>query len=108
MTYRDLFRFENDETTQEDYSKFKIDESKQSTYEQLIEAYRKYIDEYFGWDNTLEDVKEDIKHDYLTNVEAKDGTILLHYLDECHELVVLPDRVLDDEDDIREYEKYIR
>lgn len=31
MTYRDLFRFENDETTQEDYSKFKIDESKQAT-----------------------------------------------------------------------------
>ena len=53
-------------------------------------------------------MKEDIKHDYLTNVEAKDGTILLHYLDECHELVVLPDRVLDDEYDIREYEKYIR
>lgn len=61
-----------------------------------------------GWDNTLEDVAEDIKHDYMTNVEAKDGTILLHYLDECHELVVLPDRVLDDEDDIQEYEKYIR
>lgn len=36
----------------------------------LIEAYRKYIDEYFGWDNTLEDVTEDIKHDFLTNVEA--------------------------------------
>lgn len=49
MTYRDLFRFENDETTPGGYSKFKID-----------------------------------------------GTILLHYLDECHELVVLPDRVLDD------------
>lgn len=29
MTYRDLFRFENDEATQEDYSKLKIDESKQ-------------------------------------------------------------------------------
>ena len=29
MTYRDLFRFENDEATQADYSKFKIDESNQ-------------------------------------------------------------------------------
>lgn len=95
MTYRDLFRFEDDE-------------SKQATYEKLIETYRNYIDEYFGWDNTLEDVAEDIKHDYLTNVEAKDGTILLHYLDECHELVVLPDRVIDDEDAIQEYENYIR
>ena len=87
---------------------FKNDESKQATYEKLINAYRKYIGEYFGWYDTLEDIKEDIKHDYLTNVEAKDGTILLHYLDECHELVVLPDRVLRYEDDIREYEKYIR
>ena len=108
MTYRDLFKFENDETTPGGYSKFKIDESKQATYKKLIDAYRKFIGEYFGWNNTLEDVEEDITHDYLTNVEAKDGTILLHYLDECHELVVLPERVLDDEDDIREYEKYIR
>lgn len=95
MTYKDLFR------------KFKVNEGEQATYKKLIDSYRKYIGEYFGWDNTLEDVEEDITHDYLTNVEAKDGTILLHYLD-CHELVVLPDRVLDDEDDIREYEKYIR
>lgn len=108
MTYRDLFRFQNDETTQEDYGKFKIDESKQATYKKLINSYRKYIGEHFGWYDTLEDIKEDIKHDYLTNVEAKDGTILLHYLDECHELVVLPDRVLFDEHDIQEFEKYIR
>lgn len=95
-TYNDLFRI------------FKANEGEQATYTKLINAYRKYIGEHWGWYYTLEDVTEDIKHDYLTNVEAKDGTILLHYLDECHELVVLPDRVLDDEDDILEYEKYIR
>lgn len=95
MTYKDLL------------NKFKATEDKYSTYEKMIEAYRQYIGEHFKLDNTLEDVAEDIKHDYLTNVEAKDGTILLHYLDECHELVVLPDRVLDDEDAIQEYAKYI-
>lgn len=99
MTYKDLL------------SKFTVKEGDEATYVKMIEAYRQYIGDYFGWDNTLEDVAEAREHDFLIDCETLDEnkTTFLHYYDPDEiELVVTPDgRVLDtDDEEIREYTKY--
>lgn len=84
---------------------FKVDETADEC-DQMKDTFRQYVNEYLGWNYGKEDVENDIKHDYLTEVATRDGKTFLHYLDEILEFVVLPGVVLDDEN-MKKYTKYI-
>ena len=89
MTYRALFKFN------------KLSENAKTEYEKNVETFLKYVNA-IGWDYTVEDMENAIKHDYLTD----DGRAFFHYLDDIFEFVVRPCEILDG-DDMKEYTKYI-
>lgn len=98
MTYKELL------------NKFKVNEGEEATYEKMIDSFIQYVNDRFEWD--LDYVADSIEHDFLTDCKTRDGSGLtfLHYYDPDEiELVVTPDgRVLDnDDEEIREYTKYI-
>lgn len=107
MTYRALFKFDNSESTYADYRRFKIDESEQAIYEKMVDTFLQYINGRFGSYYTLEDVADYIYNDLLLDYKTDDGRPFLNYYDGDINFVVLPDRVIDDDDDLQEYNKYI-
>lgn len=93
MTYRALFKFN------------KLSENAKTEYEKNVETFLKYVNA-IGWDYTVEDMENAIKHDYLTDHETDDGRSFFHHLDDIFEFVVRPGEILDG-DDMKEYTKYI-
>lgn len=93
MTYRALFKFD------------KLSENAKTEYEQNVETFLKYVNA-IGWDYTVGDKENAIKHDNLTDHETDDGRSFFHYLDDIFEFVVRPGEILDG-DDMKEYTKYI-
>ena len=93
MTYRALFKI------------YKLSNNAKTEYEKNVETFLKYANA-IGWEYTVGDMENDIKHDYLTDHEADDGRTFFHYLDDIYEFVVRPGEILDGED-MKGYTKYI-
>ena len=93
MTYRALFKFD------------KLSENAKTEYDKNVETFLKYVNA-IGWDYTVADMEDAIKHDNLTDHETDDGRAFFHYMDDIFEFVVRPGEILDS-DDMKEYIKYI-
>lgn len=77
-----------------------------NTLDQMKNTFLNHVRQRWGYD--MSDVERDMKNDYLTEHETDDGREFLHYMDETLEFIILPDEVLDEDDEeFNDYTKFV-